>query len=80
MSTFEFKGNDLDKQRLLNAINHNCECPKKPIGQPILPGEVCPPHRMLLDEVIIDHLLFSRSRRSQMLHQEFGVTKKDMGR
>ncbi len=75
MASFEFKGNDIDKQRLLNAISHNCTCPARPFGQAINPGEICPSHKMLFDAGIIDHLLFSRSRRSQMIRQEFGPPK-----
>jgi len=73
MTWSEFKGSNEDRDRLLRAVSHNCECPKRPLGQAISPNEVCQAHRMLLDKGIIDHLLFSRFRRSQMLRQEFGV-------
>jgi len=72
MAMFEFKGSNEDKQRLLNAVNRNCQCPKRPLGVALNPGEICAPHRMLIEKGIINQLLFGRSRRSSMLRGEFG--------
>ncbi len=80
MPHFEFNGTEDDKRRLLESISRNCSCPPRPFGQAINPGEVCAPHRMLLEKGRVDHLLFERAIKSRLLKEEFGVTPKDTKR
>jgi hypothetical protein len=51
-----------DLKRLQEAIAHNCEC-KPPVAGYMgttAPGKVCDAHRMLLDQKVLDHLVFVR--------------------
>ena len=48
-------GTTAELRRLTVAVEHNCSCVVGTFGAP---GEVCGAHRMLVDQRVLDHLLF----------------------
>ena len=56
--------------RLLAAIGHHCDCPCAPVGAS---QSCCPPHRMLQDERLLDHLLFVFRARDRFWRSEWST-------
>lgn len=59
-----FHGTDAEREALNAALRANCTC-----GNP--PGSTCPPHLMLYDGRVLDHLLFVRRRVAAFVAPEF---------
>jgi len=54
---------------LVGAVEHNCTCLRSPAG--VVNGS-CPAHQALLDQRVMDGLLFARFLLDRLLAQEFG--------
>lgn len=59
-----FHGTDAERDALNEALRANCTC-----GNP--PGSTCPPHMMLYDGRVLDHLLFVRRNVATFTGPEF---------
>lgn len=55
-----FRGDTAQMRALLSAIEHNCTCAT---------GS-CPAHRMLLEQHLLDRLLFARWLRTRLWDEE----------
>lgn len=57
-----FNGTEKERQALLAALEHNCDCN---------PAQKCAPHKMLLeDQRAIDGLIFERRQAGRLLKEE----------
>jgi hypothetical protein len=62
-----FQGTDKERMALLVAIQHNCVCHCDDDG----PTQPCPPHAMLLDQRVLDGLVFARRIEVRLVAEEF---------
>jgi hypothetical protein len=62
-----WNGSQEDLRRLLDAVEHWCECP---LGDSV-PDHSCAAHKMLHDQAALDHLVFAALRRQKYADAEF---------
>jgi hypothetical protein len=68
IASVRWSGTPKESRDLANAIANNCTCTYTPSGTR---RTICAPHHMLIrDQRALDGLLFIRSIRERLLHQE----------
>jgi hypothetical protein len=63
-----WNGSQAELSALLNVITRNCTC-----GHPLLPGARCAAHGMLLEQRVIDGLLFAHRLVDTFVLEEFEI-------
>jgi len=58
-------GSDGDLERLRTAVQNNCTC------NPDDPNFTCGVHKMLADQVVLDHFVFVAKQRTRYFRGEF---------
>ena len=61
-----FRGDDDQRMALLVAVEHHCTC-----SDPEIARGSCPAHRALLDQRLLDGILFARFLTRRLLAEEF---------
>ena len=70
MRIVTWQGTELELSQLLEAVENNCDCA---LAANDTPGMVCHAHAMLVDQCLIDHLLYGYRLRSVFLRGEFNL-------
>ena len=66
-----FHGSVQEAIELAQAVSHNCDCQAT--------GRRCSAHTALLDQRVVDHLLFARYLAERMKREEFGRARRSRG-
>ena len=68
MATAVWQGTVEEFDRLQGAVAGNCECVPAMLG---IAEQTCPPHAMLLEQSVLDHLLYVFRMRGVFVRREF---------